>query len=76
MIGAFDLGSGLLEWERPWEGKYLGVVEGGSGMEGSSGRRMTSGRSDVAEDDFGKVGCGGGSRLDSGSCRLLEKSSR
>jgi len=35
------------------------MVKGGSGMKGSSGRRMTSGRSDVAEDDFKKVGCGG-----------------
>jgi len=34
---------------------------------------MTSGRSDVAEDDFGKAACGGGSRLDSESCELLRR---
>ena len=47
------------------------MVEGGSGMEVSSGRRKTLGRSDAAEADFGKVGCGGGSGLDSGNCGLL-----
>ena len=48
-------------------GRNLGVVEGGSGMEGSSGR------SDVVEADFGKVGYGEGSGLDPGSCEFLEK---
>ena len=35
-------------------------------MEGSSGRRsVTLERLDVADDDFEKVGCGGGSEMDS-----------
>jgi len=38
-------------------------------------QRMTSKKLDVADDDFGKVGCGEGYELDSGSCGLLEESS-
>ena len=42
-------GQRLSKWERPREGKDLRVVEDDFGIEGSSERRMTSGRSDVAE---------------------------
>ena len=49
--------------KRSREGKDLKVAEGGSEMEGSSGRRMILVRSDVAEADFEKAGYGGGSRL-------------
>ena len=45
---------------RTREDKDLGVVKGCFGMEGSSERRMTSGRSVVTEADLGKAGCGGG----------------
>ena len=34
---------------------------------------MTSGRLDVAEDDFRKVGYGGGSKIDFGSCEFLKE---
>ena len=50
-------------------------MEGGSGTEGSSVRRMTSGRSDVAKTELEKGGCGEGSELESESCGLLGKSS-
>ena len=36
------------------------MVEGGSGMEGSSIWRMASERSDMVEADFEKIGCGEG----------------
>ena len=49
------------------------MVEGDSGMEESSERRMTSGRLDMAQAVFGKTGFGGGSGLDSVSCKLLRK---
>ena len=52
------------------------MAEGGSRMRGSSERRMTSGGSDVAEADFGKVGYGEGSWLDSESFEYFGKSSR
>ena len=52
------------------------MVEDGSGMEGSSGRRMISGRSNVVKADLEKVRCDGGSALDSESCGLLGKNSR
>jgi len=42
-VGAFRSGK-ISEWKGLWK------VEGGSWMEGSSGWRMTLGRSDVAED--------------------------
>ena len=75
MFGASDLESETFGMERLQEGKDLGVVEGGSEMEGSLERRMTSEKSDVAEADFGKAGCGGGSELNSESCELLGESS-
>ena len=75
IFGASDLESETFETERPQESKDLGVVEGGSEMEGSLGRRMILEKSDVAEADFRKAGCDGGSELNSESCELLGESS-
>ena len=50
MFGASDFGSKTFGMGKARQSKDLGLVEGGSGTEGSSGRRMTSGRTDVAED--------------------------
>ena len=68
-VGAFR--SGKTSRKEPRRDRGLGMTKGGSGMEGSSGRRMASGRLDVAEDVFKKVGCDGGSKLDSGSYGFL-----
>ena len=57
------------------ERKDLGGVECGSALRTSSGRgrRVTQGWKDLWDGGmrFRKVGCGGGSRLDSGSCEFL-----
>ena len=71
----------LLDWERSWEDKDLGVAEGGSEMEGSSGGMNTSEKLDVAEADSGgsclrKIECDRGSELDFGKFGLLGESSR
>ena len=78
-LGRYVVGASVLELGHSVGGKLrsgkdLRMIECGFGMEAFSGRRMTSERSDVADDGFEKVGCGGGSGLDSGSCRLLRKS--
>jgi len=74
-LGLLTWGRNFSERERPRDGKELGVVEGSSGMEGSSRRRMTSRRSDVTEAHFGKAGCGGSSGLDFERCGLPRESS-
>ena len=71
----------LLERERSRKGKDLGVVEDGPNMEGSSGRRTTSKKSDVVEADrhrscFLENECDRGCELDSEECGLLGESSR
>ena len=73
VIEASGLELGPLGRGGPRSERDHGIVEDGSGMEGSSGRRITSGKLDVAEADFEKVGCGGSFGLDSGSCGVLEE---
>ena len=43
----------------PGCGRDIEIVEDGSEVEGSSGQKLTSGKLNVAEADFGKVECGG-----------------
>ena len=73
----FDLELETFEQERSQESKDLRVVEcGGSRLRTPLGRSdATSGKSDIAEADFGKVRYGGGSELDSRSCSFFGGSS-
>jgi len=75
IVGALVLELGPSGQRRPRSGEYVEMMEGGSMMEGSLRRKKTSGKSDVMEDDVGKVRCGGGFELDSRSYGFLEKSS-
>ena len=72
VVGASSLELGSSYRGGPRCGRDLKIVEDGSKMEGASGRRITSGKLNVAEAGFRKVGCGASSRLDSESCGLLE----